>query len=180
MKCELCKKNQATVHFTELTGKVNGKSQKLEVHLCEECAKQKKVILKSTLSISAASGLVQQAASVVERIPRELAELKCPSCGMTYPEFRAKTRFGCSEDYFLFEKGIEPLLLKIHGSVQHAGKVPSRAGADTKLRNELVRLRQDLEREIGAEHYEKAAEIRDRIKGLETEIDRGGVPSPPG
>ena len=97
MKCERCKKNAATVHYTEIS-KVNGKSQRVETHLCEECARQTGAVKPAALAIPAITGLVQAAAgaSVVERIPKEHAELKCPDCGLGYPEFRAKTRFGCA------------------------------------------------------------------------------------
>ncbi len=169
MKCERCKKNAATVHYTEIS-KVNGKSQRMETHLCEECARQTGAVKPAAMTIPAITGLVQAVAgaSVVERIPREHAELKCPDCGLGYPEFRAKTRFGCARDYEIFAPALEPLFTKIHGSARHAGKTPRGAGEVARREGELGRLREEMEREIRAERYERAAELRDRIKKLET------------
>ena len=36
MKCENCNEREATVHYTEIEG-----SEKKEIHLCEECYRQK-------------------------------------------------------------------------------------------------------------------------------------------
>jgi protein arginine kinase activator len=106
------------------------------------------------------------------KVAKELADVACPDCGMTYTDFRQKTRLGCAKDYAVFRKAIVPLLEKIHGSTQHTGKVPPQAGARLARQRELFELRRELERHIKAEHYEEAARTRDRIKQLETEIQR--------
>jgi protein arginine kinase activator len=66
-------------------------------------------------------------------------------------------------DYTAFKKGLVPLLEKMHGSAQHIGKVPSRAGKELVVKNEVLQLRKELDKAVEKEDYEKAAKIRDRI-----------------
>ena len=42
------------------------------------------------------------------------------------------------------------------------------AGAGVKARQDLLRLQRDLQHAVDSEAYEKAADLRDQIKKLET------------
>lgn len=162
MRCEACKDKVATVKLTEIVGK-----KKKEVHLCDGCAKQNQAegaLVKSEFSLSdLLGGLVE--AEAKER-PSEIQRAACPECGMTYSEFRANGRFGCPNDYRVFEKGIVPLLEKIHGASQHTGKVPVRHGKQMAQQKDLQELRRQLEESIVQEDYEKAADFRDKIREI--------------
>jgi protein arginine kinase activator len=68
----------------------------------------------------------------------------------------------------VFKKPLLSLLEKIHGKVEHVGKVPSRTSDEIARQQELRSLRSDLERAVRGEAYEKAAEIRDKIYDLES------------
>jgi hypothetical protein len=87
---------------------------------------------------------------------------RCPECGISFEEFRAKGRLGCPKDYEVFAKDLGPLLEKIHGSRQHVGRVPRGAGPDTSREDRLLRLRRDLARAVKDEQYEEAARLRTR------------------
>ena len=159
--CQLCKKNVATVHLTEII-----KGKKREIHLCEDCAGKKGVAFKSTgFSIQdLLSGLVNtQAAQELAK----MSQIKCPICGLSYLDFRQHGRLGCATDYTVFKEGLLPLLEKIHGSTEHLGKIPTKSGEAGEAGRELLELRQALKQAVDKEDYEKAAEIRDRIKALE-------------
>jgi len=159
--CQICKKNQATVHLTEII-----KDKKREIHLCEECAAKKGVAFKSTsFTISdLVSGLVNtQAAQEIAK----MSQIKCPICGLSYLEFRQHGRLGCATDYTVFKEGLMPLLEKIHGDTEHLGKIPKSPGDSREVSRELLELRQELRRAIDQEDYEKAAELRDRIQQME-------------
>jgi protein arginine kinase activator len=97
----------------------------------------------------------------------EEKDIRCPRCGITYRKFRSTGKFGCPNDYVVFKKGLLNLLEKIHQKVQHVGKIPSRVGDQLARQKELSQLREELARAIESEAYEKAAELRDRIYGLE-------------
>jgi protein arginine kinase activator len=45
--------------------------------------------------------------------------------------------------------------------------VPRRAGGDQEKQNAILRLRVQLKQAIAAENYERAAELRDRLKEME-------------
>ena len=170
MKCQSCDDNEATVHLTDVSN-----NEKREVHLCEDCAQEKQVTIKSYLN-KPQSGeaedqkfpefLTQLVQSQTESLPDE-KDVACPRCGTTYKKFRATGKFGCPHDYTVFKKGLVNLLEKIHGRVQHAGKVPLRASDQIERQRQLRALRADLVRAVQGEAYEKAAEIRDQIYDLE-------------
>lgn len=164
LPCDICKQNAATVHDTL----IEPPNKKVETHLCEACALKQGVIKKPVIPLQEIFGV---AIPAEQKEIQELLVRKCPECGITWPEFRAKGRLGCSHDYDLFEKGLLPLLEKIHGSTQHSGKSPSYRGGELELEKELARLKTELSRVIKREEYEKAAEIRDRVYELERTIE---------
>jgi protein arginine kinase activator len=156
------------VHLTAIENGV-----KREAHLCDECARAAGVGIKVSFSISDILGNLMEAK--VPKALKELQQLRCPECGLTYGEFKSKARLGCANDYEVFNTGLIPLLEKIHGATQHVGKAPHTADAFIQKENELNRLKRELDLLVKSENFEKAAEIRDRIKNLEVELNRGGA-----
>ncbi len=156
MKCESCNERDATVHFTEIMG-----NQKKEVHLCEECARQKELPIQASVSLAdILTGLLQksQAGEL-----KEMKKLLCKSCGASYAEFQSSGRLGCPDDYEVFKKPLSRLLERIQEGGKHVGKVPASAGETLVRHNELLRLRRELDRAVLREDYEKAKELRDHI-----------------
>lgn len=160
MICERCKKNVATVHLTEIV-----KNQKIEKHLCEECSREEGYTIKAHVNLqdllTAFISAHSDAAS--------LADTSCPDCGFTYADFRSEGRLGCPNDYEAFKEALDPLLEKVHGRVEHAGKVPSHAGESQKRQRDLMSMRRRLRDAVEREDYEEAAKLRDLIKEKETE-----------
>lgn len=169
MKCENCHKNAATFHYVE---RENDQIVK-DIHLCEECTRLKG-IQHMQFSFSSVLGQLMTPQAVVgsAKVAKEMADVVCPRCGLTYAEFRQKTRLGCAHDFEVFEKALVPLLEKIHGSAKHLGKVPPQAGVTLDRQRELIHLRRELDRLIKIEDFEGAARVRDRIRQMET-------PAPP-
>mgnify|MGYP000971956790 CR=1 FL=1 len=98
----------------------------------------------------------------------ELDQRVCPSCGITFKEFRAQGRLGCPHDYIAFEDELLPLLENIHGETEHCGKIPKRAPDSSQQQFRLIKLRSELRSAVDEERYEDAARIRDEIKHVET------------
>jgi protein arginine kinase activator len=160
MLCGLCNKNQATVHLTEIID-----DSMNELHLCEECARQKSAQMEQQFGLSdLLAGLADFEKPVVEK---EAMGLKCPNCGFSYADFKKIGRLGCSECYQSFRKYLGPLLKKIHGSVLHFGKCPTTVAKISKVRPDLAALRCQLQKAIESEAFEEAAKLRDQIKDLE-------------
>lgn len=161
MLCEICGKNEATVHLTEI---VNDKMTKL--HLCEECAKEKGAEMEEHFGLSdLLAGLSDLGANNIE--PDLMESVKCPACGFSYNDFKKVGRFGCGDCYEAFKAQIAPLLKRIHGADRHVGKVPLMVGKTIKDTRTLQDLKVKMEKAIQTEDFEEAARLRDKIKELE-------------
>ena len=165
MQCQICGKKPAVVHFTEI---VNNK--KSEYHVCEKCAEEKGYhvpLNKAKLSIGdLVAGMVDHSLGTEEV---KVGRVQCPRCHMVYSTFKETGRLGCSECYVTFRTQLRPLLRRIHGSTKHVGKVPVRDASRVAVRRELHRLHEEMQHAIEHEEFEKAAELRDRIRRMETE-----------
>jgi len=156
MKCHHCD-NQATVHLTQI---INGQMHKMD--LCETCAQEKGVTNPDNLSIGSLLGDNQT------NIEGVSASMTCESCGTTHQDFKKGGRLGCEACYHVFRPVLEPLLDGMHAGNKHLGKVPSRSVRKKSEVDNLDQLRKDLKTAIEEENYEKAAELRDRLKKLES------------
>ena len=165
MKCQYCEK-PATFHITELTEP----SGPEVMHLCEEHARS--FLQKDTDKPSASIAGVLAKQLQLGQTKAELAELdqkECPVCGITFYEFRQSGRLGCPFDYTHFEEDLQPLLTNVHDSTGHSGKRPKRAAATADAQAEMIQLRREMEEAVEREDYERASEIRDELKRIESE-----------
>ena len=163
MKCQKCEK-PATFHITELTEPHSYE----ELHLCEDHARNYLQESNEEESTSLASMLSQhmkvgQTAEDLARLDRQ----SCPICGITFYEFRQAGRLGCPHDYVCFEEELQPLIVNIHGELEHTGKKPKRGGIGTDRQTKLIRLRRDMQDAVDDEQYERASQIRDEILKIE-------------
>lgn len=158
MLCDNCGKEPARVHYKEIKD-----DKAVEFNLCEKCAAEKGLQVegkKQPFSISSIlAGMAEEASSSTAR---------CQTCGLSYAEFRENARLGCSDCYSAFREQLKPLLRRIHGSNVHLGKSPRASEGMIERMREMEDLKTDLKVAIAKEDFEKAAEIRDRIKALET------------
>jgi len=163
MLCDICGKNQATVHLTEIIDE-----QMSELHLCEECARQKSAQMEQQFGLSdLLAGLAEFGKTPANE---EQVLIKCPACKLSYADFKKIGRLGCAQCYVAFRKYLAPLLKKIHGSIQHLGKSPLGAKAASggpQGPDSSAQLRLKLQKAIENEEFEEAARLRDQIKNLE-------------
>ncbi|HJZ91457.1 MAG TPA: UvrB/UvrC motif-containing protein [Gemmataceae bacterium] len=160
MKCQFCS-NPATVHLTDIIHK-----KKREMHLCESCAREKKLIPDppQELNIPALLQLVLGQLPIPVKVSP--ADLVCPECGTPYAAFRAQGRLGCPHDYEAFRSLLEPLLERVQSNaIRHAGKVPRRYARRMRVAQK-AELAARLQAAVSAERYEEAAQIRDAIRAL--------------
>ena len=165
MKCDACKMKDATVHLTEI---INNKVTKL--HLCEECAREKSHEMEEHF------GLADLLSGLTDLVPPSLPgekektseiNIKCPSCGFTFQNFRKMGRLGCPACYGTFKEQLSPLLRKIHGTDTHTGKMPAKKEVLRGKSEAISDLKTKLEKAIRLEEFEQAAALRDRIRVLE-------------
>ncbi len=162
--CENCEEAIATVHLTEIVS-----NDKKEIHLCEACAQQKGVAIQSHMKNISIPEFFGQIVDPKQSYDESEDSLHCPSCGLSYRQFRSSGKLGCPDDYSAFRGELSRLLEKIHSSAQHRGKVPSRVGVVMHRQKELEELRIELQGAVKSEEYELAATLRDRISELEQE-----------
>ena len=155
MKCHHCEK-QATVHLTQI---INGQMHKMD--LCETCAQEKGVTNPDNLSIG----------SLLDDQPQTnhpTTSMTCESCGTTHQDFKKGGRLGCEACYHVFRPVLEPLLDGMHAGINHLGKIPSRSVDQKNADENEESLRQALQQAVEQENYEKAAELRDRLKKIKS------------
>jgi protein arginine kinase activator len=163
MFCQACKKNEATIHLTEIS-----EGKRLEMHLCQACAVEQGIAAKTQMSLNELLSSLLAAAPDDTAIAELDQDLVCPACGETLDQFRKDALLGCPNDYEVFEKVLAPLIEKAHeGATTHKGKIPSRAPADTLKQSKLLSLKRQLADAIKSEDYETAAALRDKISELE-------------
>ena len=167
MYCEECKQKPAAVHMTQV---YNGNI--IQSHLCEECAAKKGGFIFDPGNKFSIPNLLSSIFGTGCSIdPTPPAETKtCPGCGMTFNDIRQTGKLGCNECYQVFEQELEPTLRRIHGNSQHIGKIPSRSGEKVLLRRQLDSMKTQMQEAVNREEYERAAEIRDSIKDMESKL----------
>lgn len=167
--CQECKRRSATVHVTRV---VEGQAE--EFHLCEACAREHGdflVVLDPGMALQELLSSLAQPGMRSTAVP----EQACPECGMNYRTFAKTGRLGCPECYRHFRDQLDPLIRQVQGSAHHTGARPSSPDSSTE-RDEVRQLRAQLAQAVEREAYEAAAELRDRIRALEKELEREGLP----
>ena len=163
--CQNCQKNPATLHLTEIQD-----NRMTELHLCQACAEEKGLDnMPKSPKFSIGELLANMVDGMSNTEEERVGPVQCPSCGMHYSSFSETRRLGCSGCYDAFGSKLKPLLRRIHGSTRHVGKLPAHDRAVVTPQRQVQRLHDELEKAIESEEFERAAEIRDRIKTLERE-----------
>lgn len=170
MKCDYCDR-EASVHLTQI---INNK--KVVLNLCKECAAKRGFHspldnIPFPLS-NFLSGLMSQEELKKDGNAVVPTDLVCPNCGLTFEEFSRLGRFGCGQCYKTFRTKLQGLLRKIHGSSLHRGKLPPLLSEEGNTIKEQERLQEELQAAIAAEDFERAADLRDKIKSLNANSEK--------
>ena len=169
-KCDKCDR-PATYHAVEIV-----KGQKIEKHLCDQCAAEDGLGIKSAHApINELLTNFVKATGETDK-PSSALDLTCPDCGLSFSEFRDKSLLGCQSCYTAFEAPLAGLLERAHeGGNHHIGKVPRRGGGAGEQRQlQITPIRKRLNDAVEAEDYELAAQLRDDLSELESD---GGAPA---
>ena len=165
MECQDCKKHEAQVHLTQIVN-----NEKTTLHLCNECAAARGFHSPlDNIPFPLAEILSALTANMPGITDSVRDEITCQSCGLTFERFTQQGRFGCGECYRAFRQPLEPIMRKIHGASLHRGQTPSfsPSGSNDSLPipiKEEERLELELKKAIESEDFERAAEIRDKLK----------------
>jgi protein arginine kinase activator len=147
--CDECGLFPAEIHLTRII------EQKTEsVFLCSACAQKRGIH-------------AEEETPDTQDVSFESAENReCAGCKTTLSEFRGNGLLGCPDCYSTFEKEIELLLRQVHGSAEYLG---NKCRLKRNVANDatgITTLRRALDDAIKNEDFERAAVIRDEIRGL--------------
>ena len=167
MKCTNCGERDGVVNLTQIEdGEVRTGS------LCAQCAKAKGIDTGLELSGTPLGGFLAALGEGSEAagVPDLLEDGRCGSCGASLKDFRDTGRVGCADCYRTFDAALRELLRRIHGSTHHTGMrhddtgVPAEPGVSRVSSSPVHQLREELRRAIESEQFERAAELRDRLR----------------
>ena len=166
MICQKCKNAVATVCISQVVN-----NHKTDIYLCQECANESAAAgLKAALGLMGVlPGHLFLGGSYAPYQSKPKADSQCPTCGKSFFEIQQDGKIGCANCYTVFLEKLKPMVAQMHGAALHKGTYPSAVtnSDEYKAEQEIVKLKAMLEHAIAEEAYEQAAELRDRIKGLE-------------
>jgi len=162
MLCELCGKNQATTHIKTM---INGEYS--EMRLCSECAKAKGIGMGNVFTHTATDFSNFLGSFFGGGLPSRTSATRCKTCGSSFTDIARSGKVGCADCYTGFYDELLPSIQKIHGNIQHRGKVPSGASAEVKKKRDIEKTKQELDKAIKEENFELAVKLRDKIKEME-------------
>lgn len=168
MLCDKCKRNNASVHIVKI---INGAKQ--EVNFCEDCARESNEIdISDTLKFDNTFSFQNILSGLVDYFNQSQSETKpvqvaCPACGTTYGDFKKRGFLGCDNCYKYFTTALVPVIKRVQGNIEHVGKIPLKAGKDIVEKKKLMKLKEELQKSILMEEYERAAKLRDEIRELQ-------------
>ena len=164
-KCDKCGAENANTHVKTI---INGEFR--EYDLCSACAHK---LGYSDPFADMESEFSHMLGSFFGNVlPARSQSTRCEFCGSTYAEIANTGQVGCAHCYELFADRLNPSIVRIHGNAAHCGKHSKAAAqareehAETK-EEKLRRLQSQLDEAIKQQEFERAAELRDEIKGME-------------
>ncbi|MFZ2658686.1 MAG: UvrB/UvrC motif-containing protein [Victivallales bacterium] len=178
MLCEICKKNEATIHIQEIIN-----SQKKALNICQDCAAKKNgsnglfnglnladILYNISSNLTVNGG--KATSKVQEPSTPQVPNVTCSKCGWSTTNFSERGRLGCANCYNVFRDILSLALKNMHKGTLHVGKHPGTRSSedDEASRNaiEVMKMQKRLEDHILREEYEKAAELRDLIANLKS------------
>ncbi len=168
MWCDECHAQPANVFIKKV---VNHKVT--DIKLCEQCARHNEVaapLLESEAFQEIIESFLAAHQAPLPMFPEDTEDRDavCPRCGTTYDMLHDTGRVGCVECYETFRSTLDDVIQQVHHSAGHAGKVPAAVKSDLAREEELRSLQQALSAAVAAERYEEAAQLRDRMRSLQS------------
>ena len=168
MICQSCKKNDATVHYTEV---INNNVKK--THLCESCAKQKGMDIELPFSFGDIIKAISEGIEGLEHIETKqfTGVTSCPECGLEIQELIKQGKMGCAQCYEAFEEVLADIIKNVQKSPNHKGKIPKFLPPTFNYKKKIKKLEEKLQGAINEERYEDCVSFRDEINTLKDALE---------
>ena len=139
-----------------MTTVINGESTTR--HLCRDCLKKYKA---GDLQAVLAAVLANMASKTAQT-----PDIVCPRCGEKYAEFQKTGMLGCAECYHAFRRELTPIITRMQGRAQHAGRRPPVSEEEKARQTHMEELRALMEAAVAEENFEEAARLRDELRSM--------------
>lgn len=159
MKCDICRERPAVIFVQQVT-----RGSSVELHLCEQCAKERGYKTQGNSIDISLGGLFAGALAGSERL-RETVRA-CPECGTALEDLRKTRRAGCASCYREFGAEIVSIMRNEGYALGYDGPLPKKLEAFQATPSDSASLKKELQKAIEAEDYELAAYYRDRIRSI--------------
>ncbi len=176
--CSICHENEAVLFV-----RIYSANKEEEKGLCPSCAVK---YLQDETQISEFSFVDEKLVHVIDEMKNllsgivtnisEMVQLEsnsnqsvsliCPSCGISYEDFRQTGLLGCPQCYDTFQNTLDDLILELHRGSQHRGKMPDQFARFFVLKKEVYFLNNQLKKLLHSEDYEKADLIKKKLERL--------------
>lgn len=164
MLCEECKEREAEYAVSVMIG-----DERTTRHLCGECmAKMNANITAGNIRNLLSSILSAITGTAEDKTPPK-DDVVCPRCQTTLSRFTASGKLGCPGCYDSFREQLGPMLLQIHGRVQHAGRRPLHTEGEQQIRTRQQELSRLMAQAVAMEDFETAAQLRDQLRAMQSE-----------
>ena len=160
MLCEECKVNEASFSISVVVG-----DEVKTRHLCGECMSRMNMDLQSG-NIKGLLSSILSAITGKDTPAEKTPDVVCPRCRTTLSQFTKSGRLGCPACYEAFREQLQPMLLQIHGRVQHAGREPLNTSEAQIQRSRQEELTRRMEEAVAKEDFETAAMLRDQLRAM--------------
>lgn len=168
MKCDLCSK-PAVVHEVTISG-----GAKKEVHLCLEHAQAAGIAIPGQQPINK----VLSKFVIGKKEGMGEGHRRCGGCGCTFGQIKQANLIGCPECYRAFEEPLAQLIDQSQfGNTEHVGRIPRKMHTPSHNEIRARKLMRELDAAVTAEQYERAAELRDRLNELTTNVEHEDEPT---
>ena len=171
MKCQKCGNKPADTHVKRV---INGEFE--EYDLCSDCAKSLGYSnIFEDFAGDFAGGFSSMLGSLFSNaLPARSQATRCEVCGTAYADIAHSGMMGCANCYNIFAEQLMPNIRRVHGNTTHCGKnsaIAKKAIQDVNeektKENQIVELKSQLQQAIENQEFEKAAELRDKIREME-------------
>lgn len=189
MICAYCKRDNAEYHFFTIRS-----NEIVMVHVCRSCKQEINLEEKTRELGNNLDYLLDSLLHPPDPLDQQGLELSCDRCGTTLKEFKRTNFLGCANCYDVFANSIECVYLEEYGRLderrvggiipkaeekisgdKEAGEKKPKKSDERKFSGRaekgshdktLAMMMRDLKEAVRLENFEKAAEIRDRIRSF--------------
>ena len=164
MPCEQCGEREAVVHLTQIA-----ENQVTVVHLCERCAAERGFDTGTAAAKTPLGGFLATLSTLADVETAADGPSRCPACGAGFDDFKTSGRLGCAGCYEAFAGPLRELMRRLHGATVHTGEryqADAEGAVPEQAPTSAQELQLQLRTAIADEDFERAAELRDRLRGL--------------